>query len=79
MGGTKMKFVSPIMALALAVALTSPVLAAKGSMPKGATHLGTKSAAAGSVISDIPRNQTECKKASGTWDDQTLTCKKGKL
>jgi hypothetical protein len=74
-----MKLLSPILALALAVALASPVMAAKGNMPKGSAHLGSKSAAAGSVTSDIPRDKTECKKAGGTWDDQTITCKKGKL
>jgi hypothetical protein len=39
----------------------------------------SKSAAQGNV-SDIPMNQPECKKAGGTWSDQTLTCnRKGKL
>jgi hypothetical protein len=93
-GETQMKRLpSLLLTLALAVSFASP-LAAKTqspSLPKAQTSKGlqsqttpnsqskSKSAAQGNV-SDIPMNQPECKKAGGSWSDQTLTCnRKGKL
>jgi hypothetical protein len=87
------RLLSLLLTLTLAVSLASPLMA-KGqspSMAKGQTSKGiqsqttppiqskSKSAAQGNV-SDIPMNQPECRKAGGTWSDQTLTCnRKGKL
>jgi hypothetical protein len=76
-------FLSLLLTLALAVSFASPSMAKaqKGleSQAKPPIHSNSKSAAQGPV-SDIPMNQPECKKAGGTWSDQTLTCnRKGKL
>ena len=76
-------FLSLLLTLSLAVSLASPLMAKaqKGleSQAQPPIHSSSKSAATGNV-SDIPMNQPECKKAGGTWSDQTLTCKrKGKL
>jgi hypothetical protein len=87
------RFPSLLLALVLAVSFASPLTAKvqSPSTPKGQISKGlesqakppiqskSKSAAQGPV-SDIPMNQPECKKAGGTWNDQTLTCnRKGKL
>jgi hypothetical protein len=77
-------FTSLLLTLALAVSFASPSMA-KAQMSKGLQsqtkpiQSNSKSAAQGTV-SDIPMNRPECKKAGGTWNDQTLTCnRKGKL
>jgi hypothetical protein len=87
------KFPSLLLSLALAASFSSPLMAkshspslTQGHMSEGLQSQKTrpirsnsKSAAQGNV-SDIPMNQPECKKAGGTWNDQTLTCnRKGKL
>jgi hypothetical protein len=79
-------FSALLLSLALAVSFASPSMATKAQMSKGLhsqtkppIHSNSKSTATGNV-SDIPMNQPECKKAGGTWSDQTLTCnRKGKL
>ena len=87
------KFPSLLLAMALAVSFSSPLMAKSQSPSMTQSHISkglqsqkttpiqrnSKSAAQGNV-SDIPMNQPECKKAGGTWSDQTLTCnRKGKL
>ena len=86
------RFPSLLLTLVLAVSFGSPLMAKSQSpsMPKGEVSKGlqsqtkpiqsnSKSAVQGNV-SDIPMNQPECKKAGGSWNDQTLTCnRKGKL
>ena len=76
-----MKSLTTILALALAVGFAMPSLAAKGSMQKGAMQKSEKSAVAGKLASDFPRNRIECKKVGGSWSDQTNTCneKKGRM
>jgi hypothetical protein len=87
------RFPSLLLALTLALSFASPLMAKSQSpsmtqhqMSKGLQSQKTtpiqsnsKSAAQGNV-SDIPMDQPGCKKAGGTWNDQTLTCnRKGKL
>jgi hypothetical protein len=87
------KFASLLLALALTISFGQPLMAksqspsmTKGQVSKGIqsqtkplVQSNSKSAAQGNV-SDIPMNQPECKKAGGTWNDQTLTCnRKGEL
>jgi hypothetical protein len=74
-----------LLTVVLAVSFGSPMLAkeqmSKGlqSQTKPLAQSKSKSAAQGPV-SDIPTDQPGCKKAGGTWNDQTLTCnRKGKL
>ena len=69
----------------LALSFGSPLMAkeqmSKGlqSQTKPLAHSNSKSAVQGPV-SDIPMDQPGCKKAGGTWNDQTLTCnRKGKI
>jgi hypothetical protein len=87
------RFTSLLLTLALAISFAQPLMAksqspsmSKGHISKGLEYQtkqpiqsNSKSAATGPV-SDIPMNQPECKKAGGSWNDQTLTCnRKGKL
>lgn len=65
-----MKSFTTILALTLAVALASPAMAAK----KSSMSKSEKSAPSGTVVSDIPLNKPDCKKAGGSWSGQTNTC-----
>jgi hypothetical protein len=69
----------------LALSFGSPLMAkeqvSKGlhSQTKPLAQSNSKSATQGPV-SDIPMDQPGCKKAGGSWNDQTLTCnRKGKI
>jgi hypothetical protein len=82
-----------LLTLALAVSFSSPLMAKSQSPSMTQSHVskglqsqktmpiqGNSKSAAQGPVSDRPMNQPECKKAGGTWNDQTLTCnRKGKL
>jgi hypothetical protein len=84
-GANVMKIFPLLLSLILAESFAAPSIA-KEQMSKGLQSQtkplaqGNLKSAAQGPVSDIPMDQPGCKKAGGSWNDQTLTCnRKGKL